>query len=93
MRYSLVAWKDVDVDNSQGVCLYVDNDVHTKQGHAQLDSELSHKGSQGLRAGRWQARHLLIQCCEIRAGLWFGHLMAVEEYGLSVTGSRGKVLE
>lgn len=59
--YSCSTWEDVDVDDCEGVCVYVYDDVHAEQGHAKLNSELSDQGGQGLRAGRRQTRHLLVQ--------------------------------
>lgn len=41
--------------------MHVDDDIHAKQGHAELNSELSDQGGHGLGAGRRQARHLLVQ--------------------------------
>lgn len=61
---SCSTWEDVDVDDGEGVRVYVDDDVHAEQGHAQLHSELSDQGGHGLRAGRRQAGHLLIQLGE-----------------------------
>lgn len=57
----LITWEDVDVDYGEGVRVYVDDDVHTKQGHAELHSELPDQCSHGLRAGRRQVGHLFIQ--------------------------------
>lgn len=31
---SCSTWEDVDVDDREGVCVYVDDDVHAEQGHA-----------------------------------------------------------
>lgn len=57
----LITWEDVDVNYSEGVRVYVDDDVHAEQGHAELHSELSDQGSHGLGAGRRQVGHLFIQ--------------------------------
>lgn len=54
-------WEDVDVDDGEGVCVDVDDNIHTEQGHAQLNSELPDQSSHGLRAGRGQAWRLLIE--------------------------------
>lgn len=54
-------WEDVDVDDGEGVRVYVDDDVHAEQGHVELHSELSDQGGHRLGAGRRQTRHLLIQ--------------------------------
>lgn len=62
--YNCSTWEDVDVDDGEGVRVYVDDDVHAEQGHAQLHSELSDQGGHCLRAGRRQAGHLLIQLGE-----------------------------
>lgn len=56
-----ITWEDIDVNYSESVCVYVDDDVHAKQGHVKLNTELFDKGSEALVAGRRQARHLLIQ--------------------------------
>lgn len=108
-------WEDVDVNDGEGVRVYVDDDIYSKKRHAELRAELSDQRGHGLRAGRRKVGHLLIQLggrdqetvsseafssrapssfsagpqtrnyrCEIRAGLWLGHLVAVEEYRLSV---------
>ena len=61
---SFSTWEDVDVDDGEGVCVYVDDDVHAEQGHAKQDSELSDQSGHGLRAERRQAGHLLIQLGE-----------------------------
>lgn len=107
-RFIRATWEDVDVDDGEGVCVYVDDDVDAEQRHAELRAQLSDERRHGLRAGRREVGHLLIQLggrdeqitpgrrswrvffrsrtyrCEIRAGLGLGHLMAVEENGLSV---------
>lgn len=62
--YSCSTWEDVDVDDGEGVRVYVDDDVHAEQGHAKLNSELSDEGGHGLGAGRRQEGHLLIQLAE-----------------------------
>ncbi len=62
--YGCSTWEDVDVDDGEGVCVYVDDDVHAEQDHAELHSELSDQGGHGLGAGRRQAGHLLVQLGE-----------------------------
>lgn len=62
--FTRCTWEDVDVDDGEGVCVYVDDDVHAEQGHTQLNPELSDQGGHGLRAERRQAWHLLIQLGE-----------------------------
>lgn len=59
-----ITWEDVDVDDGEGVRLDVDDHVHAEQRHAQLHSELSDQGGHGLRAGRRQVGHLLVQLGE-----------------------------
>lgn len=54
-------WEDVDVDDGEGVRVYVDDDVQAEQGHVELHPELSDQGGHGLGAGRRQTGHLLIQ--------------------------------
>lgn len=58
---SCSTWEDVDVDDGERVRVYVDDDVHTEQHHAQLGSQLRHQSSHGLGAGRRQEGHLLVQ--------------------------------
>lgn len=44
--------------------MYVDDDVHAKQGHAELHSQLSDQGFHSLGAGRGQVGHLFVQLVE-----------------------------
>lgn len=111
VRRDSTTWEDVDVNDGEGVRVYVDDHVYSKERHAELRAELPDQRGHGLRAGRGKVGHLLVQLggetrkqvrpsaawhhhsvlvwtrnyrCEIRAGLWLGHLVAVEEYRLSV---------
>lgn len=70
--YGCSTWEDVDVDDGEGVRVYVDDDVHAEQGHVELHSELPDQGGHGRGAGRRQTRHLLIQ-------LWDGRRRKVIE--------------
>lgn len=55
-----ITWEDIDVNYSESVCVYVDDDVHAKQGHVKLNTEFFDEGGDRIVAGRGQARHLLI---------------------------------
>lgn len=112
---SCATWEDVDVDDGEGVCVDVDDDIYAEQRHAELRAELFDERGHGLGAGRREGGHLFIQLggevgkwhhvrplrpsyvrCrmllsrsstyrrQMGGGLWLGHLMAVEENGLSV---------
>lgn len=48
LRHALVAWENVDVDDGERVRSYVDDDVHAKQGHAELSSELLDEGGHSI---------------------------------------------
>lgn len=60
-RFIRATWEDVDVDDGEGVCVYVDDDVDAEQRHAELRAQLSDERRHGLRAGRREVGHLLIQ--------------------------------
>lgn len=54
-------WEDVDVDDGEGVRVYVDDDIYAEKRHAQLRAELFDERGHGLRAGRRKVGHLFIQ--------------------------------
>lgn len=54
-------WEDVDVDDGEGVCVYVDDDVYAEQRHAELRAQLLDERGHGLRAGWGEVGHLFIQ--------------------------------
>lgn len=40
-----ITWKDIDVNYSESVSVYVDDDVHAEQGHVKVNTEFFDKGS------------------------------------------------